>query len=66
MKVPTTESIFLRIFIELSKAFVFFDHEILLNKLNYHGTKGKNINWFKSYLTNRKQYTDDANRKEKK
>ena len=32
------------------------DHKILLKKLQRHGIKGKNLPWFESYLTGRKQY----------
>ena len=32
------------------------DHKILLKKLQHYGIKGKNLSWFESYLTGRKQY----------
>ena len=46
----------LGIFIDLSKAFDTVDHHILLKKLVNYRVKNANIVWFKSYLSNRKQY----------
>ena len=49
---------FLGIFVDLSKAFDTINHKILIKKLENYGICGKNLLWFKSYPSNRKQYLE--------
>ena len=53
----------LGVFIDLSKAFDTVDHDILIKKLNLYGVKGVLLKWFKSYLSNRKQYIEVESQK---
>ena len=45
------------IFIDLQKAFDTVDHTLLLHKLCHYGVRGIENAWFKSYLSNRRQFT---------
>ena len=50
------EQFILGVFIDLSEAFDTVEHSILLKKLKLHDITDKNLVWFQSYLSNRKQY----------
>ena len=45
------------IFVDLTKAFDTVDHEILMYKLDLYGIRGHAYAFFRSYLTDRKQFT---------
>ena len=44
------------VFIDLKKAFDTVDHNILCKKLELYGLQQRELSWFKSYLSNRKQF----------
>ena len=46
----------LGIFIDLFEAFDTVSHNILLENLKVYGIQSKNLEWFRSYLSNRKQF----------
>ena len=46
------------VFIYLSKAFDTVDHNILQKKLEIYGISGIHLQWFRNYLSNRKQHIE--------
>ena len=48
------------VYMDLSKAFDTLNHMILLKKLKYYGVNGTELEWFKNYISNRKQYVEIA------
>lgn len=49
------------VLLDFSKAFDTVDHDILLKKLSLIGIRDLPQSWFKSYLTNRRQYVEIEN-----
>ena len=43
------------VFFDLRKAFDSVDHEMLISKLESYGLKDIELDWFRNYLTDRKQ-----------
>ena len=62
-KALDTGKIVIGLMIDLKKVFYGICHKTLLKKLYAYGIRGKVLNWFKSYLTNRTQYVQYGNTK---
>ena len=52
----SNKQISLLLLIDFSKAFDMADQDILLDKLTHYGIRGVAHDWYKSYLSDRKQY----------
>ena len=44
------------VYLDFSKAFDTVDHDILLTKLYHDGIRGNGLQWFKIYMSERKQF----------
>ena len=63
VKAANNNEITAGIFLDLSKAFDTIKHDILLDKMAHYGFRGTVMDWFKSYLINRKQFVEYNNHK---
>ena len=44
------------VFIDLTKAVDTVDHKTLCEKVQFYGVQGRELSWFRSYLSNHKQF----------
>ena len=61
VKSMATHKFCLGLSVDLSKAFDTLNHDILFTKLEILGIRGITLSWFKSYLSNRKQFVKFKN-----
>jgi len=47
--------IIIAVFLDFQRAFETIDQQLLINKLSNYGVNGTSLDWFKSYLSDRKQ-----------
>jgi Reverse transcriptase (RNA-dependent DNA polymerase)/Endonuclease-reverse transcriptase len=52
-----TNKIIVSVFLDFKRAFETIDRQILIQKLEMYGVTGNVLQWFKSYLSNRLQFT---------
>jgi hypothetical protein len=55
LKLGIAKCMLVEFFCDLAKASYCVNPDILLQKLHYYGVQGITLDWFKSYLINRKQ-----------
>ena len=61
LKAQENKKITAAIFLDLSKAFDSLEHDVLIQKLELYGIRGRILDWFQCYLSNRKMRVKSLN-----
>ena len=58
LKAFDSNQMILSMFMDLRKAFDTVSHDLVIDKLEYLGLRGIELEWFRSYMSRHRQYVD--------